>query len=37
MGGGPDALTEEARDNFQVKFYPVDRKCVHSFARVVSL
>lgn len=36
MDLGPDALTA-ARDNFQVKFYPVDRKCAHSFAQLVSL
>lgn len=36
MGPRPDALAQ-ARDYFQVKFYPVDRKCVHSFAKPVSL
>lgn len=36
MGPRPDALAQ-AKDYFQEKFYPVDRKRIHSFAKLVSL
>lgn len=35
MGLLPDAQTN-ARGSFQVKFYPVGRKCAHSFSQLVS-